>query len=358
MSILCRGKMRRLAGLAVLALVLLTSSCQFVTGGSPQTPGLASSAPGTATAIPALKQLTDTEKAKVVDVALNSPEAVAWLQGRTDYRLGEVEWYAIVFEDGRASSWSIVHPGSTSNGLPPPLATQPVSYYPGITIAVGAGTIYQMQIAVNLETGKAVMVDGPYPSLASPDRFKNLTSTPSTPPAISKQQAIAIASKTLRSSLVDRAVITAEFHVWYWEVSFDNLNAKAEELVPWPLKNPPPASPGQPTVDPYSGIYQSVFITVDAQTGMLKSAGARHAPEPVPYVNRDLAVRSATEMMVQTTANVNWGVDATWFKNAGTEAYLRGDTWIVLFWDDASPDHRFSVTVNAVTGKASGGGRG
>ena len=41
------------------------------------------------------RPLTEDEKAKVVEIAVNSPEASAWLQGRTDYRTAPVNWYAI-----------------------------------------------------------------------------------------------------------------------------------------------------------------------------------------------------------------------------------------------------------------------
>jgi len=49
------------------------------------------------------------------------------------------------------------------------------------------------------------------------------------------------------------------------------------------------------------------------------------------------------------------------------EAYLRGDIWIVLFWEEGSSIkdnssglsvHRFRVSVDAVTGNATGWVRG
>jgi len=127
--------------------------------------------------------------------------------------------------------------------------------------------------------------------------------------------------------------------------------------MPWPLKGPPPVPPGQPTVEPYPGIWESVIITINAETGDLKSAGARRAPVPGPYVSREQAIQSAREMMLQTPAGVNWGVEVTWFENAQAEAYLSGDRWIVLFWEEGLKNH-FIVSVDAVTGKASGASRG
>jgi hypothetical protein len=173
---------------------------------------------------------------------------------------------------------------------------------------------------------------------------------------ISREQAIETASNTLPDSIVKRADISAEIHGWYWEVIFDKLNAEAAELMPWPLKGPPPLPPGQPTLEPYAGIWQSIIITLDAQTGELKSGGARQAPQHGPYLKREEAVKNATETITPDAAI--WGVETDWFENAHMEAYLRGDTWIVLFWEEGSKENRFSVTVNAVTGFVSGAGRG
>jgi hypothetical protein len=189
--------------------------------------------------------------------------------------------------------------------------------------------------------------------LASPP-----TSVPASTANISREQAIETASKTLPSSIVSRADIKAEFHVWYWEVTFGNLNARAEELEPWPLKPPPPPASGQPTTEPYPGIWQSVIITVNAQTGALKSAGAQRAPEPGPYVSEEQAINNAMSSLIGTPPNLGWGIGISWFEKAQAEAYLQGDRWIVLFWETGSQDNHFSVTVNAVTGAAMGGGRG
>jgi len=179
---------------------------------------------------------------------------------------------------------------------------------------------------------------------------------PSPTPLVSREQAIETASRTLPASIVERADVSAEFHVWYWEVIFDNLNAGAEELMPWPLK-PPYQPPGQPAIEPYPGIWISVIITINAETGDLKSAGAARAPEPGPYVSREQAIQSAREMMLRTPDGINWGVETKWFNRAQADAYLRGDRWIVLFWDEGIINH-FSMMVNAITGDASGASRG
>lgn len=125
-----------------------------------------------------LRTLTEADHARVIDIALGSPEALAWLKGRSDYRTGPVEWYAISFKDTRVTGYAIVEPGSTEEGLLRTFGAQSISYYPGVTISVGQGITDQMQIAVDPAAGRTVMVNGPYPSPASPDRFHGLTPSP------------------------------------------------------------------------------------------------------------------------------------------------------------------------------------
>ncbi len=122
------------------------------------------------------RRLTDDEKAKVVEIAVGSPEASAWLQGRTDYRTAPVNWYAIVWKDGKPGEYWAPEYNIVDEGIPNYISPYAL-WYPGVTISVGRGTIYQMQIAIDLDAGKAAMVDGPYPSLNSPDRFRELKPT-------------------------------------------------------------------------------------------------------------------------------------------------------------------------------------
>ncbi|MDD5095401.1 MAG: hypothetical protein PHV74_13640 [Dehalococcoidia bacterium] len=138
------------------------------------------------------RPLTEVEKAQVVEIALNSPEVSDWLQGRTDYRMAPIDWYAIVWSDEKAGTWWASEYRIVDEGIPDYISPDAL-WYPGVTIAVGQGTIYQMQVAVDLDAGKTVMVDGPYPSLDSPDRFRRSNSgtpSPASSPA-SREQAFA-----------------------------------------------------------------------------------------------------------------------------------------------------------------------
>jgi hypothetical protein len=119
--------------------------------------------------------LTEAEKTEVIEIALKDQRVSEWLQQRTDYRTSAVDWYAIMWNsDGEAGTWWSMEYDTVTNGEVPDYVNPSAYWYPGVTIAVGEGTIYQMQIAVDLETQKVAMEDGPYPSLSSPDRFKNI----------------------------------------------------------------------------------------------------------------------------------------------------------------------------------------
>ncbi len=362
--------MKKLAILLLLVIPLLTSSCQYITGEAPaQTP---KPTPPPITSPPPPKtdweegspppvgiegweeprSLTEAEKASVIEIALNTQRASEWLQGRTDYRAGSVDWYAVIWNSkGEAGTWwSLEYSRVEKEGVPD-FVNPYARWYPGVTIAVGESTIYQMQIAVDLDSGETAMAMGPYPSLSSPDRFK-IIPEPSPVPAINREQAIETAKRGLPASVIARADISAEVHGWYWEITFDNLKATADELMPYPLKSPPPGPTGQPATDPYPGIWQSVIITVDAQTGNPKSTGARRVPRPGPYVSQGQAIQSARGGVLR------FPVDVSWIAGAKVEAYLQGDTWIVLFWEEGSENHRIKTRVDAVTGEFTGGGSG
>jgi hypothetical protein len=185
--------------IAIPAVMLVTTlvmvfSCRSVpyTDSPPAAPTTAPPAAGTASDSPSFfdygpassppagirgwerpRPLTDEEGEQVAAVALNSPEASAWLRGRTDYRTFPVNWYAIVWKDEGAGTWWALEYEIVDEGIPA-FVSPNVLWYPGVTIAVGEGTVMQVQVAVDLDSGKAAMVDGPYPSLSSPDRFRDL----------------------------------------------------------------------------------------------------------------------------------------------------------------------------------------
>jgi len=189
--------MKQLAFILVLVIALLTTSCHYITGEAPaQTPEptpppITSPAPPRTDWEPGSsppagiggweqpRPLSEDERAEAVKIALSSQSVSEWLQGRSDYRTGPVDWYAIIWDsNGEAGTWwSLDDDRIASEGVPE-FVNPYAFWYPGVTIAVGEGTIYQMQIAVDMDSGKVVMVMGPYPSLSSPDRFKNMLPPP------------------------------------------------------------------------------------------------------------------------------------------------------------------------------------
>jgi len=168
-------------------------------------------------------------------------------------------------------------------------------------------------------------------------------------PKISREQAIELATDMLTvpvAAVVARGDVTAQLHGWYWEVTFDNVDATHSELEPFPLMGPPPGGFGcSESTD--EGIYKSVVIAIDADTGDPVSAGASKEPRPGPYVSRSGAINSARE-------RITTRLPEAWLERARVEAYLRGDVWIVLFWEDGSKDNRIKASVDAVTGEAKG----
>lgn len=185
-----------------------------------------------------------------------------------------------------------------------------------------------------------------------------LSSTPAKIVSISQEQAINTAAETLPISIVTRSEIRAELHGWYWEVIFDNVNATYGELTPMPLKpplqGPTSTSPGKCEFIPEANeeVFRSVVITVDAQTGVVLSASAQKAPRPGPYVSQEQAIASAREYAERIPD------DLRWLGRARIEAYLRGDIWFVLFWEeDSATENRISVSVDAGTGAVTGATR-
>lgn len=223
----------------------------------------------------------------------------------------------------------------------------------GGPVVNGAGHVVGVMLATDPKTGEGSMIPvSRIPSI--------LFLPPPSPPSISdtqpvsKEKAIELAAKMLPASIVARADIKTEVHGWYWEIVFDNLNAKADELMPFPLKPPPPAGGFGCSKLPesYQGVFQSVIITVDAQTGDSRSISARRAPRPGPYVSQEQAIESAREDVLGIP------IDASWIARAKVEAYLQGDTWIVLFWEEGSQENRLKARVDAVTGECTGVGVG
>jgi hypothetical protein len=197
---------------------------------------------------------------------------------------------------------------------------------------------------------------------AIPFFASSVSPSPTVSAPISREEAIKIASQGLRASIVERANITAEIHGWYWEVTFDNISATYSELTPYPVK-PPPAGLTGPGAETYAGTYQSIIATVEIAGGFPRSTGARKPPRPGPYIDEPQAFEAARQMIADIRSGSGPDVripsaPSEWNGTTKTEAYLQGDIWVLLFWEEGNPEHRWRLTVDAVTGKAQAAGPG
>ncbi len=160
---------------------------------------------------------------------------------------------------------------------------------------------------------------------------------------MSRERAIEIASAKMQPGVVARATISAELSGSSWVVVFDNLNATADELRPFPFwHDGPPDLSGKPPVDPYPGIWQTVRVELDAATGDLRGVSAFQQAKPGPYMSETEAVERAREA-ARTT-------DFGWESSATVQAYLERDMWTVIFAEEGNPEHRITVTIGAVDG--------
>jgi hypothetical protein len=157
----------------------------------------------------------------------------------------------------------------------------------------------------------------------------------------------------IHQSLVDRAdSISAEMRGWYWEVTFHNVDADGDELMPFPFKGFPPGS-GR-SDDPYPGKWQSVAVMLYADSGFPRGGDAWKSPRPEPYITASQSVQIARQAGFGFPKDPPEGLpppDASWVDDPSVEAYLRGDTWIVLFGVGGSADNRWIAEVDAVTGE-------
>ncbi len=115
--------------------------------------------------------LTDEEKVKVVEIALKTPEAV---KAQTEYSYNEAKlsWIAIVWENSEYSEWwGIDYDWKNDPNLS--LVSGAAEFYSRVVINFGEPPQWQVYVAVNPDTGKAVVVQenpfrtGPTPPQAT-----------------------------------------------------------------------------------------------------------------------------------------------------------------------------------------------
>ncbi len=161
--------------------------------------------------------------------------------------------------------------------------------------------------------------DSPYSNVATPS------------PGISKTRAIEIASWPIPAEVLARAHLTARLERDVWVVTFENVNATFQELRY-------PAGPNDP---PWTATkrWQNVAVEVHASSGRVIGRYP-YNPRGGPYIGQEEAIALAKK---------EFPAKAT---GADVHTYLRGEQWIVIFYDAD-----FQVEVDAITGAIAEYGR-
>jgi len=112
------------------------------------------------------RELTDIEKDRVVEIALNTPEALRQLETENKHKTTEVDWLAIVWDNSRWSAyWHIRSEWETDPNYE--LVSEAAVFYPAVTIRFGEPEEWLVTVAVDLGTEKAVLVQE-YPARKGP----------------------------------------------------------------------------------------------------------------------------------------------------------------------------------------------
>jgi len=127
-----------------------------------------------------LRWLTDNEKAKMVEIALNTPEALKYLKESQPYKT-YLSWIAIDWYNS-GSYWGLDYDWVEEKVLPPPpkdippgivISAVPESaeFYSRVIINFGEPPQWQVGVAINPDTGKVTMVEqNPYRTGPTPPK--------------------------------------------------------------------------------------------------------------------------------------------------------------------------------------------
>ena len=111
------------------------------------------------------RDLTDDEKATVIEIALSTPEAQSQLETKAPYTT-EVNWLAITWD---GSNWSAYYHIDSNWENDPNLGNIPESavFYPYVLIHFMEPATWQIATAIDLDTGKVVLTHQ-YPANKGP----------------------------------------------------------------------------------------------------------------------------------------------------------------------------------------------
>ncbi len=108
-----------------------------------------------------IKPLTGEEKDRFIEIALNTPEALRYLEDESKYEI-EVRWVALGWEDSKAVEWHPLDYEEIADGELPSdrLYIAPsVTIHPEVYIRVGEPVRMFISVAFDRETQEVVNVE-------------------------------------------------------------------------------------------------------------------------------------------------------------------------------------------------------
>lgn len=104
-----------------------------------------------------LRWLTDAEKDRVIEIALNTSEALKWQEKESQYE-ADLGWIAIVWENSHYSEWrGIVYEWEADPNFS--FVPESAEFYSRVVINFGEPPRWQVSVAVNPDTGKVALVE-------------------------------------------------------------------------------------------------------------------------------------------------------------------------------------------------------
>ena len=103
-----------------------------------------------------LRWLTDAEKERVIEIALNTPEAASAREGYGHYE-ASVKWVAINWRNHHAAEICVLDYECVDEGVPADVP-ESAEFYSGVEINFGEPPRCLVSVAVNPDTGKVAFV--------------------------------------------------------------------------------------------------------------------------------------------------------------------------------------------------------
>lgn len=107
-----------------------------------------------------IKPLTDKEKDSFIEIALNTPEALRYLENESKYEI-EVKWVALGWKDSRATRWRPLNYEEIADGNLPEdiLGSESMTIHPQVYIRVGEPIRMFISVAFDRDTQEVVHVE-------------------------------------------------------------------------------------------------------------------------------------------------------------------------------------------------------